>query len=110
LWLDLDDSNSLATWIIFYLETALWAHYLAYVRNELPVSEPLFVPRENQYINLKNEISAYWEQIQQNEDILESIATEIAKRSPPTRRIVPSTYGHSFYLNVDSQEASQRIM
>lgn len=42
--------------------------------------------------------------------MLESIAADIAKRSPAPRR--PAIYhsGPNFYLNVDSQEASQRIM
>ena len=55
---------------------------MAYVRGEMRVSDTLFLPKEGQYINLKNEISSFWESAHENEELKRQISDEIAKRSP----------------------------
>lgn len=61
VWFDLGECNSLAYWVIFYMEISLWVHYMAFVRQQLRPTSPIFIPREKQYINLRNELGPFWE-------------------------------------------------
>lgn len=87
IWFDPSESNSLAYWVIFYLEIALWVHYMAYIRGQFRGADNLnknvFIKREKQYINLKEEIGAFWENVAKagDERFIKDIADEIFKRS-----------------------------
>ena len=78
----------MATWIIFYLETALWVHYLSYVKGEFRtpkndslVNSRIFIPAEQSLINLKYEIKEYWcdviKRSQNEKSEMQSIAQEL---------------------------------
>ncbi len=67
-WFDANESLSLSYWIIFYYEIALWVHYLAYVRgtfaqHDSVLNRAIFVNKETQYVNLKNEVATQWNTI-----------------------------------------------
>jgi hypothetical protein len=34
IWFEPKENNSLATWIIFFLEISLWLHYEAYIKSK----------------------------------------------------------------------------
>lgn len=73
IWFDTSVHNSLATWLAFYLEMALYVHYQAYVRGlfrgaDGELHSELFIRRDNQYLNLKNELSDFWESLPQGKD------------------------------------------
>jgi hypothetical protein len=95
--------NSLACWIIFYLEISMWVHYQAYVRGlyrdsqsvgNSELNRHIFIRRDNQYINLKNELTAFWESLPQGKDkdqlhkfifdLLEEISRRIRKLQTAT--------------------------
>jgi hypothetical protein len=71
VWFNPAENNSLATWVIFYLEISLWVHYEAYVRNGFKaeggfnenLNKHIFIPKDNQCINLKNELTIFWQNI-----------------------------------------------
>ncbi len=74
-WFDTIGNNSLAYWIIFFLEISLWVHYQAYVRgqfkttaSESPLNRNVFITKDKQYVNLKNELGPYWQGITRGED------------------------------------------
>ncbi|CDW72233.1 UNKNOWN [Stylonychia lemnae] len=82
--------NSLAYWVIFLFEISLWVHYEAYVKsrfmiNKTTLDPKLFLSKQGQLINVKNELQSYWSQIQekskQNHTILKDIGSEVFKRS-----------------------------
>jgi hypothetical protein len=65
VWFAANEHNSLAYWIIFFLEISLWVHYLSYVRGyfrqqDASLNRQLFIRKESQYINARHEIKASW--------------------------------------------------
>ena len=61
IWFQPNEHNSMAYWIIFYLEISLWVHYLSYVNghyrlDQSIINKQLFIKKEYQYINIKSEI------------------------------------------------------
>ena len=121
IWFDLEDYNSLSYWIIFYLEISLWIHYLAYVRSmfkvapeTLPNKHSIFMPSEGQYLNLKNEISNYWES-SKNDSLLKEISDEIYKRSMKLKQVesreVSAFHGGlQFNLNINTLQTENQII
>lgn len=93
VWFDSKSYNSLAYWIIFYLEISLWTHYLAYIRgmfrsnsDSQQLNKSIFLSKENQYINIKNEMTGYWETVtkglskEEFDKFISNVLNEISRR------------------------------
>jgi hypothetical protein len=61
---------SLAACVVFFLEVSLWVHYNAYVKGLYRVTKEelnpkMFIKKENNFINVKNELQDFWISIQE---------------------------------------------
>ena len=59
---------SLPACIVFFLEISLWVHYNAYVKGLYRVTKEdlnakIFVKKEGNFINVKNELGDFWSSI-----------------------------------------------
>ena len=86
VWFQSNEHNSLAYWIIFYLEVSLHVHYQCYVlgrfrNNEgnLP-NKQLFLKKDGQYINIRNEIKTPWFSLL-SDSMIKQIGNEVFVKS-----------------------------
>eukprot|EP00347_Sterkiella_histriomuscorum_P003090 403365629 len=92
-------NNSLANWIIFYFEISLWIHYEAYVRPRFrgttkdTLDSTIFIPKNDQILNLKNDLSSYWssfvERTKTHPSLMRELAQEIQTKMERSSLIKP---------------------
>ncbi len=82
VWFKPESNNSITNWIIFYLEISLWVHYYAYVKSRFrntkeTLNPKIFISKEGQLINVRNELSKQWMQITEKQKVNENTIKEL---------------------------------
>lgn len=87
VWFDQSQPQSLAFWIILYLEISLWVHYDTYVKglyrqaHDCKPSSLIYIKKEGQYFDIKNELGSFWESYSKSDpSIIRDLWQEIFKR------------------------------
>jgi hypothetical protein len=69
IWFQPQKFNSIAKWMIFFIERAIWIHYTTHVlnRRDLPLLEiqNIWIKPEHKLILFKNVILPYWTDLTQ---------------------------------------------
>lgn len=67
----MSEPNSLATWLLYFLERALWVQYnnhvyAKYVETKDAQNNSMFVSPESRHISLREEIKPFWRALSEN--------------------------------------------
>lgn len=90
IWFNPIRHVSLAACVVFFLEVSLWVHYNAYVKGLYRVTKDdlnpkMFIKKESNFINVKNELQDFWISIQEKTEknlmLLQDINMELFQRS-----------------------------
>lgn len=71
IWFKANHYNSIAKWIVLFLERAIWIHYHTFVKQskfsatQLQDIKPMWLQPDNKLIQFRNEILPYWTELMQ---------------------------------------------
>ena len=77
-WLDMSEPNSLASWILYYMERAIFIQFEAnvygkFVSQKDQNKQPLFIGIDGKYISIQNELKPFWRTFCEERDSIDDL-------------------------------------